>query len=798
MTAPTTKTLTDFPLLMEHLGSDKSLIVACYASTGKIEFASECVDCILGYTQAEVLADSCNIYSLAPERNAIYYRRHKDGSFVKFANTFWAKTAGGEIFTMDQVLQGNDKGDVALLLLTEHGEIVSCSDESLIQLQSSQLVGRTIQSLCELEHERTLDDALRAAARGTSCFSMYVKATVNERATELVLDFHQCVDNHVVACVSLPVPSILLTSNTEAPLSDIITDRRIRELRAEIEYLRDFRDYAAVPMFSVDGTGTVLWANDAYANMLGYIDNKKDLIGTKAGDVHIDKVRLGEMYVKVMRGEHLQNEQTQLKCVDGKIIDVLYNSNYRFNSEGQFVYSRCIVQDITHRKIWEVEKEQLESQRLEAEVNSKAALEASKMKSEFLAVMSHELRTPLNGVLGAASLLESTALTVDQAEYVSTISESADILLSLIHNILDITKIERGQIQLNSVSFRLTDSIRKCARIVSTRANAKELKFIITVLPPLDDPGRWHEGDPARLNQVLLNFLSNAVKFTEKGHIECRVSVVEGSHDGMCEEILLEVIDTGIGVKDEDKARLFSDFVQASSDTFQKYGGTGLGLSISRKLIALMDGTVGMESSGVDGEGTTVWARFPLRRDLKVKSPISLGVAKRAFDFGAHEEGPVGSNDISSVRILIAEDNKVNQKILRRMLEIAGFTGTVVAENGKKALEAIQEGWASGNRFDIILMDCLMPVMDGLEASRQIRAFESSMTGASHQTIILALTANATHEDEVACMESGMDAFFVKPVTREMLDMIVLHWVAKLPVFRKRQRGELDFQPIHV
>ena len=396
------------------------------------------------------------------------------------------------------------------------------------------------------------------------------------------------------------------------------------------------------------------------------------------------------------------------------------------------------------------------------------------MKSAFLATMSHEIRTPINGVIGTTSLLSTTEMSEEQRDYVETIGSSADILMSLVHNILDISKIESGKFELDKFPIHVGELITKTCRIMRAQAREKGVNFITSIEPALADCDCWHSGDPIRLNQIISNFLSNAVKFThDGGTVECRVGIVNGDVDTDLPDsdsnlVLVEVCDTGIGI--DDCSKLFQDFVQAAAHINKHYGGTGLGLSISRKLAEMMNGEVGMTSEL--GKGTCVWAKIPLPRVAVPKFPAEPSC-------GGDTEGPPKRANSIVVQVLVAEDNKVNQKMLRRMLEKLGYDAVTMTSDGQMAVDAVKTSWAAGIRFDIILMDCLMPQMDGWEATAAIRKLEQEC--GSSPSVILALTANATEEDKAKSFAMGMNDFLVKPITMDRLQVDLSRWVAKLP-----------------
>ncbi|MFA5601891.1 MAG: ATP-binding protein, partial [Phenylobacterium sp.] len=369
-------------------------------------------------------------------------------------------------------------------------------------------------------------------------------------------------------------------------------------------------------------------------------------------------------------------------------------------------------------------------------VKAKEAAEAAnKAKSEFLANMSHEIRTPLNGVLGVAGALAATPLSPRQEEMVGIIESSARTLEALLSDILDLARIEAGRLELKSEPFDLAAAVDACAALFEAPAKAKGLAFRKS-LPP---EGRgWRQGDATRLRQILCNLLGNAVKFTAEGHVGLEVREADG-------QVVFEVSDTGIGFDEETAARLFTRFQQADGSITRKYGGTGLGLAISRSLVEAMGGT--LEAAAEPGKGAIFTLRLPLARC-------------RAGDGAPVEAAPSG-RALDGMRVLLAEDHPTNRRVVQLILEAAGVTLTCV-ENGAEAVEA-----ALAERFDLVLMDMQMPVMDGLSAIRAIRGAEHE--AGRGRTPIYTLTANAMPEHAIASTEAGADGHVTKPVSAAAL-----------------------------
>jgi signal transduction histidine kinase/ActR/RegA family two-component response regulator len=428
------------------------------------------------------------------------------------------------------------------------------------------------------------------------------------------------------------------------------------------------------------------------------------------------------------------NAEAGFLAEDGRRIDV--SCSFAPTEYGRRPAVCAVIRDITVRK---------DAERA-LRMGKDAAEAATQAKAQFLANMSHEIRTPMNGVIGMTEILLDTRLNSSQRDAAETIRYSGQSLLTIVNDILDFSKIEAGMLRMETTELCVPAVVEQALAIFGEPASNKGLKLAWSVDPAVPQLLR---GDPGRLRQVLTNLVANAVKFTERGGIEVRVSLVKESPSESV--VHFSIRDTGIGIAGEALPRLFNPFVQADGSTTRKYGGSGLGLAISKQLVGLMGGEIGVESE--PGKGSHFWFIVRLKKSGDRMSAV-LPASEAGPEAGPHEHAAP-----ARLRVLVAEDNPINQMVARAQLGRLGLRADFV-ENGRQAVDALQRG-----HYDLVLMDCQMPELDGYAATGEIRRIE----GDKSHTWITAMTAHAMGGDREKCLAAGMDDYLAKPVNTQAL-----------------------------
>ena len=533
--------------------------------------------------------------------------------------------------------------------------------------------------------------------------------------------------------------------------------------------------------------GVGIWDYDIATNRLIWDDRMFHLYGItrdqfggayeawKAGVHPEDRVRGDAEIQMALRGEKDFDTEFRILWPDGTVHSIRALATVTRDASGTPLRMVGTNWDITAQKQQEEDLQAANSQLEEAiawanELALQAEL-ASMSKSEFVANMSHEIRTPMNGVIGMLNLLMAAGLNEQQKRLAKLALTSGESLLGIVNDILDFSKIESGKLAMETLEFDLTDVLEDFADVLALQVRDKGLEFICSAAPNVPDALL---GDPARLRQILVNLAGNAIKFTHRGEISVLASLVSATDATAV--VRFAVRDTGIGIPLDKQAMLFEKFTQADGSVTRQFGGTGLGLSISKQLAELMGGEIGVTS--VPGQGSEFWFTASFLRPAKTGGgPASTQPAARHSAHRPAQPQLPRKADLAAARILLAEDNIINQEVAVAMLEILGLSADIVA-NGAEALKAI-----SNFPYDLILMDMQMPVMGGLTATREIRKAESERgQGTKGGTFppripIIAMTANAFQEDRENCLKAGMDDYLPKPVTAQGLAAILAKWL---------------------
>ncbi len=520
------------------------------------------------------------------------------------------------------------------------------------------------------------------------------------------------------------------TDNTARKLVEEEQKRSDQKLRDQQFYTRSLIESNIDAIMTTDPAGIITDVNKQMEALTGC--TRDELIGAPFKDYFTDPLRAEAAIKRVLIEKSVTDYELTARARDGKQTVVSYNATTFYDRKRTLQGVFAAARDVTERKRVEVE----------LQLAKAAAESASRTKSDFLASMSHEIRTPMNVLLGIADILAKTDLTPEQDRYVQIFRRSGDNLLNLINDILDLSKVEASQLELEQTGFSLTDHLEKVMEMVAPRAQEKGLALVWNIAPTVSTN---LVGDPTRLRQVLLNLLGNAIKFTESGEVSLKVE--PDANTAVPTALRFTVSDSGIGIAEQKLGRIFERFTQADSSTTRRFGGSGLGLTISRRLVELMGGRIWVQS--VVDKGSV----FAFAVPLEVSSASNRPAAAPA---GA---GPAAA--MPPLRILLAEDSPDNCIITVAYLEDTPHQ-LDIAETGAIACHMFK-----AKPYDMVLMDRQMPVMDGLTATRAIRAWE--LANQLPPTPIIALTASALKGDREMCLAAGCTAFLTKPIKQEVL-----------------------------
>ena len=523
--------------------------------------------------------------------------------------------------------------------------------------------------------------------------------------------------------------------------------------RSDSQYIRSIIEASLDPLFAISLDGKIIDVN--VATIIATEKSREKIIGTSFIDYFVEKEKANEAYQIIFKNGYITNYS--LTITDGALTDVSCNGSVYKDDEGKALGAVIVARDVTEQKknstelleakvFAELATGIAEDAKIKAETARQVAVDAVKAKQQFLSNMSHEIRTPMNAIIGFTKVLLKTDISPKQREYLAAIKMSGDSLIVLINDILDLAKVDAGKMTFEQTPFKMAQSLSAMLHLFEPKIQEKNLKLIKEYDSKIP---QVLLGDPIRLHQIILNLVSNAVKFTSHGKITVSVTLVNDQEDKATIEFA--IADTGIGIAEEKLQYIFEDYHQATPNTSRLYGGTGLGLAIVKQLVQLQGGSIRVKSQIDEGSVFSFTLTFP-KTNQKVETDIEI-----------FEQDPENKN----IRVLVVEDIRLNQLLMKTVLDDFGFELDIAA-NGKIAIEKLKT-----NQYDIILMDLQMPEMNGFQATEYIRNEMKS------QIPIIALTADVTTVDLEKCKAVGMDDYLAKPIDERLLYNKIIRLVKK-------------------
>jgi PAS domain S-box-containing protein len=738
--------------LYQLISENAQEVIYCSTTDGICYYCSPSIEEMLGYKPEELIGKQ-NLDIIHPDdleqlqskkfadKEILRYRnRHKNGHYIWLETTFKIiddEQGEPKVLAIARDITARKKNED---ILSEAQRIASIGSWDWDIRASEVSFSDQVYLICNIDANQMIRhprDLLRYVHASDQAF---VKENMAEalKRPHFSLEFRNMAGDgptrylHLRGVVSFDEEDNPIRVN--GTIQDITEQKEIElKLQEMVERYTSLKKYNHDAVISLDLEGTIIHGNSVAEQLIGY--SFSELSGCNVS-LLIGADHLKSILTYSLHDASIEHKINKLWHKDGHFVEVLTTiAPIIINSTKVGFY--IIAKDITEQKKLLIAKEAAES--------------TNKAKSEFLAMMSHEIRTPMNGVIGMTDLLlETTNLDAEQREYVEIISKSGETLLTIINDILDFSKIDSGKTELTEHPFHVKDCISETYDVLSSKAHEKCLEMTFSVSP---DVPRTLIGDSERLKQVLMNLVGNAVKFTHSGGVSVSVRLL--SREVNAVHLQFTVKDTGIGIPPDQINRLFEPFYQLDQFMTRKYDGTGLGLAISKKLVNLMDGDIWIEPT--DGAGATFVFTVCLKEENHGPDPMSEQSIQEA------------NKDRIALHILIAEDNEINQQVLKRMLEKQGHTVSVAKDGNQVIEQAIRQP------HDIIFMDIHMPVMNGLDATKVIQ----EALPPEKCPVIVAVTANALKGDREQCLAAGMDDYMTKPIKIETVSDVIHKFFSK-------------------